>query len=65
AGPGAGCNNGGPGSCSPDGPTGGFFQLLQNGSQNHGEYIEIWSADVLAYPQSLDAAKATALYPPR
>jgi hypothetical protein len=65
AGPGAGCNNGGPGSCSPDGPTGPFFQLLQNGSQNHGEYIEIWSADVLAYPQGLDAAKAANLYPAR
>ena len=57
---GAGC---GAGSCSPDGPSGPFFQLLQNGSQNHGEYVEIWSADVLTYPQSLDAAKA--LYPPR
>lgn len=63
AGPGAGCNGGGPGSCDPDGPGGPFFQLLQNGAQNHGEYIEIWSADVLAYPQSLDAGKA--LYPLR
>jgi hypothetical protein len=59
---GAGC---GTGSCGPDGPSSPFFQLLQNGSQNHGEYVEIWSADVLAYPQSLDAAKTAALYPPR
>jgi hypothetical protein len=65
AGGGAGCNGGGAGSCSPDGPSGPFFQLLQNGSQNRGEYIEIWSPDVLAYPQSLDAAQAAALYPPR
>ena len=65
AGGGAGCNGGGAGSCDPDGPAGGFFQLLQNGAQNHGEYVEIWSADILAYPQALDAAKAAHLYPIR
>lgn len=65
AGTGAGCNGGGPGTCGPDGPAAPFFQLLQAGSQSHGEYIEIWSADILAYPQALDAAKAANLYPIR
>lgn len=62
AGPGAGCNGGGAGSCTPDGPTSPYFQLLQNGSQNRGEYVEVWSADVVAYPLSFAAAKAAGLY---
>jgi hypothetical protein len=62
---GAGCNGGGPGTCGPDGPTSPYFQLLQEGSQNRGEYVEIWSADVVAYPRSLDAAKTAGLYPAR
>jgi hypothetical protein len=64
-GPGAGCNGGGAGSCAPDAPTSPYFQLLQNGSQNRGEYLEVWSADVIAYPLSFAAAKAAGLYPPR
>jgi hypothetical protein len=64
-GQGAGCNAGGPGTCGPDGPASPYFHLLQYGSQNRGEYVEVWSADVVAYPQSFDAAKAAALYPLR
>lgn len=60
---GAGCNGGGVGSCNPDGPTGPFFQLLKAGAVNRAAYIEIWSADVIAYPQSLDAARAAGYYP--
>ena len=62
---GAGCNGGGPGTCGPDGPASPYFQLLQYGSQNRGEYVEVWSADVVAYPLSLDAAKTASLYPAR
>lgn len=64
-GTGAGCDGGGPGTCGPDGPASPYFRLLQEGAQNRGEYVEIWSADVVAYPQSLDAAKAAGLYPAR
>ena len=64
-GTGAGCNGNGAGSCGPDGAASPYLQLLQEGSQNRGEYVEVWSADVVAYPLSLDAAKAAGLYPVR
>ncbi len=59
---GAGCNNGGAGSCDPDGPSGPYYQLLKTGAQNGGEYVEVWSTDVVAYPQSFAAAKSSGLY---
>lgn len=62
AGTGAGCSGGGAGSCT-DGSTGPYFQLLQNGASNRGEYVEVWSADVVAYPQSFAAATSADLYP--
>ncbi len=64
-GTGAGCNGGGAGTCGPDGPSSPYFQLLQEGAQNRGEYVEVWSADVVAYPLSFDAAKTAGLYPVR
>lgn len=62
AGKGAGCNGNGPGSCDPDGPDGLYFQLLQYGAANGGKYVEVWSADVVKYPQSLDAANSAGFY---
>jgi len=62
---GAGCNGGGAGTCGPDGPTSPYYQLLLEGSQNRGEYVVVWSNDAVAYPLSLDAAKAAGLYPVR
>ncbi len=53
------------GTCGPDGPSSPYFQLLQEGAQNRGEYVEVWPADVVAYPLSFDAAKAAGLYPVR
>ncbi len=64
-GTGAGCNGGGPGTCGPDASTSPYYQLLLEGSQNRGEYVEVWSADVVAYPLSLAAARAAGLYPAR
>jgi len=64
-GTGAGCNGNGAGSCGPDGPASPYFMLLEEGAQNRGEYVEVWSADVVAYPSSFDAAKVAALYPVR
>jgi hypothetical protein len=64
AGSGAGCNDGHAGSCDPDGPDSPYFQLLEYGAANQGEYVEVWSADVMRYGQSLDAAKAAGLYDP-
>jgi hypothetical protein len=61
---GAGCAGGGPGSCSPDGANGAYFQLLSNGALAGGRYIEVWSADVVAYPLAFAAAKAAGLYQP-
>jgi hypothetical protein len=61
-GTGAGCSGGGPGSCDPDGPTGPYFQLLQNGSHTGGRYVEVWSDDVVSYPQSFAAAKSAGFY---
>jgi hypothetical protein len=60
---GAGCNGGGSGSCSPDGPDGPYFQLLQNGALNGGEYLEVWSNDVVSYPMSFDASEGAGYYP--
>lgn len=59
---GAGCAGGGAGSCSPDGPNSPYFLLLQNGAVNGGEYLEVWSNDVVNYPLSFDAAKAAGFY---
>ncbi len=61
-GTGAGCNGGGATSCDPDGPTGPYFYLLQNGWQNSGKYLEVWSYDVVNYPQSIAAAVAAGYY---
>ena len=63
AGTGAGCNGGAAGSCGPDGPTSPYFQLLKAGAVNGGEYLEVWSMDVVSYPQSFDAAKAAGYFP--
>jgi len=63
AGTGAGCNGGGVGSCAPDGPTGPYLQLLQHGAANAGRYLEVWSADVISYPQSFAASKSDRFYP--
>lgn len=60
---GAGCNGGGVGSCDPDGPAGPYFQLLQNGALNGGEYLEVWSNDVVSYPESFNASQAAGYYP--
>jgi hypothetical protein len=61
-GTGAGCAGEGAGSCDPDGPSGPFVQLLENGEQNRGAYVEVWSNDVVSYPQSFAAAHALGLY---
>ena len=39
------------------------FQLLQHGAATGGKYLEVWSTDVVTYPQSFAAAKAARLYP--
>ncbi len=62
-GTGAGCSGGGAGSCGPDGPASPYFQLLQNGAVNGGEYLEVWSADVVSYPQSFADARSAGYYP--
>ena len=60
-----GCNGGGAGTCGTDGPNCLYFQLLQNGSQNGGGYVEVWSADVVNSPLSLAAVKSAGMYPAR
>ena len=59
---GAGCDGGGAGSCNPDGPSSPYFQLLQNGWKNKGKYIEVWSADVVNFPQSFAEAQSSGYY---
>ena len=59
---GAGCDGGGPGTCDPDGPAGAYFRLLQNGALNGGEYVEVWSHDVVTYPMSFAAAKSAGFF---
>ena len=59
---GAGCNGGGAGSCDPDGPSSPYFELLKNGWKNGGAYLEVWSTDVVSYPQSFAAAIAAGFY---
>lgn len=61
-GSGAGCNGGAAGSCGQDGPVSLYFQLLQNGSVTGGEYMEVWSADVVSFPQSFAAARSSGFY---
>jgi hypothetical protein len=59
-GTGAACNST---PCTPDGPNSPFLQLLETGSVNNGRYLEVFSADVAAYPQSFAAAASAKLYP--
>jgi hypothetical protein len=61
-GTGAGCNGGNAGSCNPDGPSGPYFGLLKYGAQLGGEYMEVWSNDVVNYPQSFAAAQASGIF---
>ena len=61
-GTGAGCDGGGAGSCGQDGAASLYFQLLKNGSQHGGTYIEVWSEDVVSFPLSFDAAKGAGYY---
>lgn len=61
-GSGAGCAGGGTGSCGTDGPASPYFQLLQNGSLTGGEYLEVWSYDVVNYPLSFAAARTAGYY---
>jgi len=61
-GAGAGCDGGITGSCNPDGPAGPYFRLLKNAWQTGGEYLEVWSADVVNYPQSFAAAKSAGFF---
>jgi len=61
-GPGAGCNGGGAGSCGGDGSASPYFQLLKNGSLTGGEYVEVWSADVVSFPLSFAAAASAGFY---
>jgi len=61
-GTGAGCAGGGAGTCGPDVPGGPFVQLLENGEQNRGAYVEVWSNDVVSYPASFAAAHGLGLY---
>jgi hypothetical protein len=61
-GTGAGCDGGNALSCNPDGPTGPYFSLLKYGSQIGGEYMEVWSYDVVNYPQAFAAAQAAGIF---
>jgi hypothetical protein len=61
-GAGAGCAGGGAGSCGTDGSSSAYFQLLQTGSLTGGEYVEVWSYDVVSYPLSFAAARAAGYY---
>jgi hypothetical protein len=49
--------------CTPDSATSPYFQLAQSGAKAGGEYLEVWSADVVGYPQSFAAIKAAGYYP--
>lgn len=60
---GAGCNGNGAGSCGSDGPNSPYFLLLRNGALNGGEYLEVWSNDVVSYPESFAASQAAGYYP--
>jgi hypothetical protein len=61
AGTGAACS-GSP--CVDLGQTGTpYFDIIQEGAQNGGRYLEVWSADVVQYPQSFATAKADGYFP--
>ncbi|HUI10834.1 MAG TPA: T9SS type A sorting domain-containing protein [Bacteroidota bacterium] len=62
AGTGAGCDGGGVGSCGQDGPASLYFALIRNGAQHGGKYLEVWSEDVVSFPQSFDAAVAAGYF---
>jgi hypothetical protein len=40
-----------------------YFDMIQEGAQNGGRYLEVFSADVVSSPQSLATAKAAGFFP--
>lgn len=58
-GTGAGC---GGSPCAPDASNGPFVELARTGALAGGEYLEVWSADVVAYPESFACIRAAGLY---
>jgi hypothetical protein len=61
-GTGAGCGGGGAGSCLPDAPNGHYEQLLAYGAGLGAHYEEVWSHDVVQYPQAITAATQAGLF---
>ena len=50
--------------CADLGQTGTpYYDIIQNGEVNRGRYLEVWSADVVNFPQSFATAKANAFFP--
>ncbi len=51
------------GPCVDLGQTGvPYFDIIQEGALNSGKYLEVWSADVVQYPQSFSAANAAGYF---
>jgi hypothetical protein len=42
-----------------------YFDIIQEGFQEVGRYLEVWSADVVSYPNSFATAKADGYFPPK
>jgi len=42
-----------------------YFDIIQEGAQNSGRYLEVWSHDVVSYPNSFATTKADGYFPSR
>jgi len=49
-------------TCGPDGFDAPYYRLLKAGAKANGHYVEVWSNDVLSYPQAFAEADSAGYY---
>ena len=49
-------------TCGPDGFDAPYYRLLKAGAKANGHYAEVWSNDVLSYPQAIAEADSAGYY---
>ena len=49
-------------TCGPDGFDAPYYRLLKAGAKANGHYVEVWSNDVLSYPQAIAEADSAGFY---
>jgi hypothetical protein len=40
-----------------------YFDIIQEGEENGGRYLEVWSSDIVKYPESFATSRADGFFP--